>query len=178
MTTWASGRSLEHSKWTPGFRKSGNVTTTKTTRSARTWTFYFFLYTLRILRNILAFIRRFVPKALKTPRPLYLYLLLRHCWKLYYMSQHIRCVLDYYKGADKSLARPGRKQAKVSVRMAWISFGALPCRKQKNMMTACVLMLLKSRASLTCFRACFLPGRAKDLLAPRYIALFQNYIKF
>jgi len=29
-------------------------------------------------------------------------------------------------------------------------------------------MLLKSRASLTCFRACFLPGRAKDLSAPRY----------
>jgi hypothetical protein len=35
-------------------------------------------------------------------------------------------------------------------------------------MTARVLMLLKSRASLTCFRACFLPGRAKDLSAPRY----------
>jgi len=35
------------------------------------------------------------------------------------------------RGADKSLARPGRKQANVSVRMAWISFGALPCRKKK-----------------------------------------------
>ena len=72
--------------------------------------------------------------------------------------------------ADKSLARPGRKQAIVSVRMAWISFGALPCRKKKkkNLMTACVLMLLKSRASLTCFWACFLPGRAKDLSAPWY----------
>ena len=33
----------------------------------------------------------------------------------------------YYKGEDKSLARPGRKQANVSVRMAWISFGALLC---------------------------------------------------
>ena len=32
-------------------------------------------------------------------------------------------------------------------------------------MTARVSMLLKSRASLTCFRACFLPGRAKDLSA-------------
>ena len=30
------------------------------------------------------------------------------------------------------------------------------------------LMLLKTRASLTCFRACFHPGRAKDLSAPRY----------
>ena len=34
----------------------------------------------------------------------------------------------FYRGADKSLARSGRKQAIVSVRMAWISFGALPCR--------------------------------------------------
>ena len=33
------------------------------------------------------------------------------------------------------------------------------------MMTARVLML-KSRVSLTCFQACFLPGRAKDLSAP------------
>jgi len=33
-------------------------------------------------------------------------------------------------------------------------------------MTARVSMLLKSRASLTCFRACFLPRRAKDLSAP------------
>jgi len=31
-------------------------------------------------------------------------------------------------GADKFLAWPGRKQANVSVRMAWISFGALPWR--------------------------------------------------
>ena len=34
-----------------------------------------------------------------------------------------------YRGADKFLARPGKKQANVSVRMARISFGALPCRK-------------------------------------------------
>ena len=71
-----------------------------------------------------------------------------------------------YRDADKSLARPGRKQANVSVRMAWISFGALPCRKI-NLMTVRVSMLLKSCASLTCFRSCFLPGQAKDLSAPR-----------
>jgi hypothetical protein len=35
-----------------------------------------------------------------------------------------------YRGADKSLARPGRKQANVSVRIAWISFGALPCKEK------------------------------------------------
>jgi len=74
-----------------------------------------------------------------------------------------------YRGADKSLARPGRNQANVSVRMARISFGVLPCRKKKkNLTPARVSMLLKSRASLTCFRACFLPGRAKDSSAPRY----------
>ena len=33
-----------------------------------------------------------------------------------------------YMAVHKSLARPERKQANVSVRMAWISFGALPCR--------------------------------------------------
>ena len=76
-----------------------------------------------------------------------------------------------YWGADKSLAWPGRKQANVYFRMAWISFGALPC-KQK-MMTASVSMLLKSRASLTCFRACFLPGRAKDLSAHRCSVVFE-----
>jgi len=35
--------------------------------------------------------------------------------------------------------------------------------KKKNLMTARVSMLLKSCASLACFQACFLPGRAKDL---------------
>jgi len=34
-----------------------------------------------------------------------------------------------YRGDHKSLARPGRKQANVSVRMEWISFSALPCQK-------------------------------------------------
>ena len=35
-------------------------------------------------------------------------------------------------------------------------------------MTARVSMLLKSRASLTCFRACFLPGLAKYVSTSRY----------
>jgi len=71
-------------------------------------------------------------------------------------------------GADKSLVLPGRKQANISVRMTWIFFGVLPCRKKK-LMTARVSILLKSRASLTCFRVCFFPGRAKDLSAPLYV---------
>ena len=33
---------------------------------------------------------------------------------------------------DKVLARPVKKQDNVSVRMAWISFGTLPCKKKKT----------------------------------------------
>ena len=51
----------------------------------------------------------------------------------------------------------------------WREFPSAPClAEKKNLMTARVSMLLKSRASLTCFRACFIPGRAKNLSAPRY----------
>ena len=49
--------------------------------------------------------------------------------------------------------------------IAWISFGALPCRK-RNLMTARIsICFSKSRASLTCFH----PGQAKDLSAPQYV---------
>jgi len=50
------------------------------------------------------------------------------------MCLNFMCVgvcFEKITGADKSLALPGMKQANVSVRMAWISFGALPCRKKK-----------------------------------------------
>ena len=90
------------------------------------------------------------------------------------------CITIVYsiRGADKSLDRPGRKQANVSVRMAWISFGALPCRK-RNLMTARVSMLLKSRASLICFWACFLPGLAKDLSStPGSVLSFFYHIQY
>ena len=52
----------------------------------------------------------------------------------------------------------------------WREFPSAPCLagKKKILMTARVSMLLKSPASLTFFRACFLPGRAKDISAPRY----------
>jgi len=73
----------------------------------------------------------------------------------------------FYRDADKSLARPGRKQANEL--SEWRAFPSAPCLAgKKKLMTARVSMLLKSRASLTCFRACFLPGRAKDLSPPRY----------
>ena len=66
-----------------------------------------------------------------------------------YTHTHTHIYIYIHRGAEKSLARPGKKQANVSIRMAWISFGALPCRN-RNLMTARVSILLKSRASLTC----------------------------
>jgi len=54
----------------------------------------------------------------------------------------------------------------------WCEFLSAPCLAgKKNLMTARVSMLLKSRASLTCFRACLLPGRAKDLSAHRVLSV-------
>ena len=50
----------------------------------------------------------------------------------------------------------------------WRKFPSAPCLAEKRNLTARVSMLLKSRGSLTCFRACFLSGQAKDLSAPRY----------
>jgi len=49
-----------------------------------------------------------------------------------------------------TVAYYGACSPNVSIRMAWISFGALPCQK-KNFMKARVSMLLKSRASLDTF---------------------------
>jgi len=50
----------------------------------------------------------------------------------------------------------------------WREFSSAPCLARGGggvLMTARVSMLLKSRVSLTYFRACFLPGRAQDLSA-------------
>ena len=48
----------------------------------------------------------------------------------------------------------------------WREFPSAPCLAKTKLMTARVSMLLKSCALLTCFWACFLPGRAKDVSAP------------
>ena len=54
----------------------------------------------------------------------------------------------------------------------WREFPSAPCLAgKKETWWQLALMLLKSRASLTCTRACFLPGRAKDLSAHRYLLL-------
>ena len=73
-----------------------------------------------------------------------------------------------YRGADKSLAKPGRKQARKHVRdardfnnietRAVIKFLFLQCKAPKEI-----------RAILTETLACFLPGRAKDVSAPLYV---------
>ena len=57
----------------------------------------------------------------------------------------------------------------------WREFPSAPClAKKKTLMTARVSILLKSRASLTYFRVCLLPGRTKDLSAPRYLCVGFN----
>ena len=74
-----------------------------------------------------------------------------------------------YRGADKFLAQPGRKQARKYVRDA---------RDFNKMETRAVIKFLSLQgkspkeihAILTQTLACFLPGRAKDLPAPLYIA--------
>ena len=77
--------------------------------------------------------------------------------------------MSHYRGADKSLARPGRKQVSVSVQNGLNFLRRLALQEKKNnLMTARVSMLLKSRASLKFSRVCFFPGQTKDLSASRY----------
>ena len=74
---------------------------------------------------------------------------------------------ELIQGADKSLARPGRKQARKRVRDA---------RDFNNIETRAVINLffLQGKAPkeihdiLTEILACFFPGRAKDLSVPLY----------
>ena len=75
---------------------------------------------------------------------------LNYVRQVYYSYQEMH--KHMYRGADNSLAQPGRKQANVSVRMAWISFGALPC-SENCLITVRVSTLLKSCASMACLRA-------------------------
>jgi len=77
-------------------------------------------------------------------------------------------ILFHYPGADKSLARAGRNQARKHVRDA---------RDFNNMETRTVIIFfyLQGKARKEIYTilvetlACFLPGRAKDLSAPLYI---------
>ena len=73
-----------------------------------------------------------------------------------------------YRGADKSLARRGRKQARKHVREE---------RDFNNIETRAVIKFFflqgkapkEIHAILTETSACFLPSRAKDLSAPLYV---------
>jgi len=84
-------------------------------------------------------------------------------------DKHTLRICNTYRGADKSLAGPGRKQARWHVRDA---------RDFSNIETRAVIKLFffplqgkepkEIHAILTGTLACFLPGRAKDLSAPLY----------
>jgi len=80
---------------------------------------------------------------------------------------HVLTPASYTRDVDKSLARPGRKQAREHVRDA---------RDFNNIVTPAVIKFLflqgmapkEIHAILTETLACFLPGWAKDLSAPLY----------
>ena len=75
----------------------------------------------------------------------------------------------YYRVADKSLARPGRKQARKHVRDA-CNFNNIETRAAIKFLFLQRQAPKEIHASLTETLACFLPGRAKNLLAPLYIS--------
>jgi len=72
-----------------------------------------------------------------------------------------------YPGADKSLARPGRKQARKHVREAR-DFNNIEMQAVIKFLFLQGKALKEIHAILTETLACFLPGRAKDLSAPLY----------
>jgi len=75
-----------------------------------------------------------------------------------------------YRGADKSLARPGRKQARNHIRDA---------RDFNNMFFSLQGKVLKEiHAILTEILASFLPGRAKDLSAPLYVTIRIHNLQY
>jgi hypothetical protein len=70
-----------------------------------------------------------------------------------------------YWGADKSLARPRRKQARKHIRDAR-DFNNIETRAVIKLFFLQGKVLKEIHAILTETLACFLPGRAKDLSAP------------
>ena len=70
-----------------------------------------------------------------------------------------------YRGADKSLARPGRKQARKQVRDAR-DFDKTETRAVTKFLFLQGKEPKEIHAILTETLACFRPGRAKDLSAP------------
>ena len=92
-------------------------------------------------------------------------------WLLSFQKKKLPQLL--YRGADKSLARPGRKQAGKHVRDA---------RDFNNIETRAVIKFLflqdkapkEIQAILTEALVCLLPGQAKNLSAPLYRKLRET----
>jgi len=82
-----------------------------------------------------------------------------------------------YLGADKSLARPGRKQARKHVRDT-CDFNNIETRAVIKYLFLQGKAPKEIHAILTETLACFLPGRAKDLSTPLYIGLQVQYPLF
>ena len=72
-----------------------------------------------------------------------------------------------YRGDDKSLARPGRKQARKHVRDER-DFNKIETRAVINFLFPASKVPKEIHTILTETLACFRPGRAKDLSAPLY----------
>ena len=77
----------------------------------------------------------------------------------------LRRAWSFYRGADKSLDQPGRKQAQKYVRDAR-DFNNIETRAVINFFFLQGKALKEIHAILTEILAYFLPGRAKDLSAP------------
>ena len=71
-----------------------------------------------------------------------------------------------YRGAEKSLARPGRKQARKQVRDKR-DFNNIETRAVNKFLSLQGKAPEEIHAILTEILACFLPGRTKDLSAPQ-----------
>ena len=67
---------------------------------------------------------------------------------------------------------PDQEGNKVMFLSECREYPSAPCLAGGKNLIARVSMLLKSLATMTCFRACFLPDLAKDLSAPRYLFFF------
>jgi len=91
-------------------------------------------------------------------------------------SQAEKCVRveGTYRGADKSLARPGRKEALKHVRDAR-EFNKIETRAASNFLFLQGKSPKEIRAILTETLACLLPGRAKNLSAPLYLFVHGRY---
>jgi len=91
------------------------------------------------------------------------------------LSQYCDYCYGSYRGADKSLARPGRNQARKHVRDAR-DFNKIETRAVIKFLFLQAKAPKKIQVILTETLACFLPGRAKNLSAPLYIYVQSSMI--